>query len=443
VACDVLVVGGGSAGVAAAVAAARCGARTMLVERHGFLGGMATAALVHSICGLYLLQDAAGATYANPGFAAEFAMRLLHSGGASGPVRMGRLDVLLHQPTAFAALADQVVCEAGVELRLHSEVIAAWAEPEIRAVELCCRGARQLIEPRVVIDASGDAALAALAGAGFEQEESSRLQRPAFIFALQGVDPGVLDDQGRLLLAHRIASAVRSGTLPTGALGTALRATGRRGEAMVTIDLDGPPGARYEPTDPACLAALEVHGRRLAQLLAAFLAREVAGCASSYIAAFPARVGIRESRRVIGEYRIESDDVLRGARFADGVALATWPMEMREQATGARFRFSEHGRPYDIPLRTLRAREIGNLLVAGCCISASHEAQASLRVIGTCLATGEAAGLAAALLADTGGAATEPRAARAPGPGVIDGAGVRAARERVMLPCAERAAQAA
>src|SRR6187401_2996476 len=108
--CDVLVAGGGSAGIAAAVAAARVGARTLLVERHGLLGGMASVALVHSICGLYRLDDGSKPPLlANGGFAAEFARQLLASGGASGPVRMGRVDVLLQRPAAFAQLSDTLV----------------------------------------------------------------------------------------------------------------------------------------------------------------------------------------------------------------------------------------------------------------------------------------------------------------------------------------------
>src|SRR5258708_5760156 len=104
---DVVVAGGGSAGLAAAVAAARLGVNTLLVERNGLLGGMASAALVHSICGLYRLSKGDGApVLANAGFAAEFAKRLLADGGASGPVRMGRVEVLLQRPVAFAGLCD-------------------------------------------------------------------------------------------------------------------------------------------------------------------------------------------------------------------------------------------------------------------------------------------------------------------------------------------------
>jgi hypothetical protein len=398
--CDVLVAGGGSAGVAAAIAAARCGARTLLVERSGTLGGMPPLALVHSICGLYLHAENPTPEPANGGFAGEFTSRLIRGGGASGPVRMGRVDVLMQSPVAFARLCDEIVSETeNLSLRLHTEVVGAAVSGGIRSLEICCRGVHETIEPRVVVDASGDAVVAALAGAEFEMEESPRLQRPAFIFGMQGVETAALDEAGRMKLAHRIADAVRSHRLPQGALGAALRLSGRAGEAFATIDLDPPGGVRYDPLDVNCLTALELHGRRLASALAAFLKNEAPGFGGSFISTLPARVGIRESRRIVGEYRIETGDLLHGAQFGDAVAVAAWPMELRERTTGPRFRFPEGGRPCGIPLRALRSKSFANLLMAGRCISSSHEAQASLRVIGTCLATGEAAGIAASLLA--------------------------------------------
>lgn len=404
--CDVLVIGGGSAGVAAAVAAARHGAKTILIERHGALGGMATASLIHSICGLYLLRDEPDAAPANDGFASEFAQRLIDTGGAWGPVRMGRVDVLLQHPTAFARMCDLFIEESSsLETRLHTEVIAARGDNRIDEIDIICRGARETIAPTTVVDASGDGIVAALMPLPFEMTESKHLQRPAFVFTLNGVDDTALSGDGRLRLAQRIASAVRDGVLPRGALGAAMRATGRNGEIFVTIDLDKPFAAAqtdddYDPTDPACLTTLEVHGRHLADILARYLDAKVDGFHGCRIASFPARVGVRESRRLIGQYRIEADDLIRGATFDDAIGLATWPMEMREKATGPKLRYPESNRPCEIPLRALRVRDADNLFVAGRCLSASHEAQASLRVIGTCLVTGEAAGLAAALLAD-------------------------------------------
>lgn len=410
---DVCVAGGGSAGLAAAVAAARSGARTLLVERHGSLGGMAPAAFVHSICGLYRLPaKGAAPQMANEGFAAEFGQRLLASGGAQGPVRMGRVDVLLHRPAAFARLADQLAgAERGcLEVRLHTEIAAA----DEASMTLACRGSYREVRAAAWVDTTGDAVLATLRGAACEMEPSGRLQRPAFIFALGGVDAVFLDDDGRMRLARRLVTGVRAGQLPEGMLGAHFRASPQPGEAFVTIDLTG--GTDFDPLDPTCLTRLETEGRELGERLVAFLRAEAEGFAGSYVAAWPSRAGVRESRRVVGQARVTTEDVAEGTEPADTVAYSAWPMELRETANGPRLRFPAEERSCGVPLGALRARGDDTLFVAGRCLSCSHEAQASLRVIGTCLATGEAAGLAAALQVAHG---------------ACDAAGVRDARAQI------------
>lgn len=398
--CDVLILGGGAAGLAAAVASARRGARTVLIERHGALGGMATAALVHSVCGLYFLREEPGAVFAHGGLPREFAQRLIAAGASPGAVRMGRLDVLPHSPPIFAAVADQLALEcAGLEVLLHTELIAVEGTPQVERVEVCCRGRRMTLEPRVCIDASGDGALATLSQCTTDQAPPERLQRPAFIFALQGALVAQLNDEGRVRLACRIAEAVRAGELDAGCLGSSFRASGRGSEVYVTTDLAAPD---FDPTDPRQLTALESEGRRLALHLLDFLRREQTAFADAAISAFPARVGIRESRRIRGRATVTAEDVLRGTDSPEVVALGTWPMEGRERHTGARWRFPEGNRPTQIPLGALRAADADNLWMAGRCLSCDHEAQAALRVIGTCLATGEAAGSAAALQASDG-----------------------------------------
>lgn len=425
--CDVLVLGGGAAGLAAAVAAARTGAHTVLVERHGALGGMATAALVHSICGLYLLRDEPGAVAAHRGLPAEFAARLIRAGAAAGPVRMGRLDVLPHSPPGFAAVADALAEECpSLDVRLHTELLAVAGSGGVESAGLCARGCRTTVEPRAVVDASGDAALTTLAGLGTDQAPADRLQRPAFIFSLHTVEVAALDDAGRIRLAHQLAAAVGAGELAAGCLGAHLRPTGRGSEVYVTVDLAG--AADFDPCNPAQLAALEREGRRLAAQLAAFLRASHPAFARAEIGAFPARVGVRESRRVRGRAVVTGDDVLRGTESEDMVALGTWPMELRERATGARWRFPDANRPTQIPLGALRVAGADNLWTAGRCISCDHEAQAALRVIGTCMATGQAAGVAAALQA--AGTAEPTAAAVRAALAAIDFSGTEDAAER-------------
>lgn len=389
---DVLVAGGGSAGLAAAVAAARAGARTLLVERHGALGGMASAALVHSVCGLYKLPAPGDAPeLANGGFAAEFAERLLRSGGASGPHRMGRVDVLLQRPAAFAFVADEFArATPGLTVQLHTEIIAAGRE----GATLTCRGKTWAVAMRAAVDATGDAVLASLRGAPCEMAAPERLQRPAFIFALGGVPPEALGDDARLRLARRVTDAVRAGRLPDGALGAHFRASPQPGEAYVTVDLTG--GPTFDPLDAGCLTRLETEGRAIADGLTRLLRAETPGFAGAYISAWPSRAGVRESRRVIGRRRIETADIEAGTAFPDAVAQSAWPIELRETAGGPKWHFPAGNRSCGIPLDALCAREDETLFVAGRCLSCSHEAQAALRVIGTCLATGEAAGRAAA-----------------------------------------------
>lgn len=402
--CDVLVVGGGSAGLAAAVSAARAGAKTILIERHGMLGGMAPAALVHSICGLYHLPVGDSAPrLANPGFATEFAQRLIAAGGTSGPVRMGKVDVLLQQPTAFAAMADVMVRETpGLEVWLHSELTQASREGQVRAV---CRGRAVEVQAKTMIDTSGDGVLAELLDEPFEMQPAASLQRPAFIFGLAAVRGEGFDDAMKLRVAGSIAAAVKAGQLSPAALGATFRATGRPGEIFVSVDLTG--GEAFDPLDAVCLGRLEMEGREVALALRDHLRAKVSDFAEAYISVFPSRVGIRESRRVLGQYRLETADLETGATFEDAIALATWPMELRETNRGPRLRYPADGRPCEIPLRALRFQRAENLFVAGRCLSCSHEAQASIRVIGTCLATGEAAGFAAASLALEGHTSAE------------------------------------
>ncbi len=391
---DLAVIGGGSAGIAAAVTAARTGARTLLIDRHGFTGGMGTASLVHTFCGLYLLRTEPGAVIANPGFASEIAGLMIHATGV-GPLRMGRVDVLPQHPVDFVRIADELIAaEPSLELRLHSEVSGVSRKDEHWEIQLCGRAGIDRVDARKLIDSSGDAVVAGLLGGGSVMSESPRLQRPAYVFGVHSA--ASMSEESRLHTAGLIVEGIRGGHIPADALGISFRASGRAGEIFGSIDLAGSDGVSiFNPLDTACLTDLEVRGRRIATQVLRWLCARSESWQDAYISHWPVRAGIRESRRWIGEYTLTGTDVLAGKRFDDEIALATWPMEFREDAKGPKLRYPKGNRPTGIPVRCLRPLGIHDLWVAGRCISADHEAQASIRVMGTCFATGEAAGRAA------------------------------------------------
>lgn len=392
---DVAVIGGGSAGLAAAVTAARNGARTILIERYGFLGGMGTASLVHSFCGLYLLREEPGAIIANPGFCSEIAERMIAATGI-GPRRMGRVDVLPQHPVEFARIADDLVNgEPLLETVFHTEVTGVSDRDGTWEIIVSGRAGPCVVESARLVDASGDAMVAGFLGAESVTEVAAHLQRPAYIFGVRCESGSV--NEFPLRTSGLLVEGMRAGEVSPEALGLSFRPSGRPGELFGTIDLTGgAEAADYDPLDPACLGRLESLGRRVAAEAVRWLATRDDTWRGAYISHWPVRAGVRESRRWIGEYMLSGQDLMEGHRFEDEVALATWPMEFRETAKGPRLHFPRENRPAGIPLRCLKPKGIERLWVAGRCISADHDAQASIRVMGTCFATGEAAGKAAA-----------------------------------------------
>ncbi|HEY5658636.1 MAG TPA: FAD-dependent oxidoreductase [Myxococcota bacterium] len=402
---DVAVVGGGLAGFAAALSAARLGARTLLVERERELGGNATHALVHTICGLYRPAADGDALLAHRGLPGRFAQALREAGAAGEPERAGRVYVLPTYPPRPAALAKQLCdAEPSLSARLGCELVGAELARDTRtrhALRLRDAAAGECeIEAALAIDASGDAELAARGGAHTALAPAHELQIPSYIFRVRGVEDVEVEGFARLRLGHALAGAVRSGQLSEGCESLLVRPGAESGEAYITLNLPRPAGAAYAPLDPACLAELEAGARRTAERVVAFLRSTRPGFEKIEVLAWPGRVGVRETRRLCGVAELTREDILEGRRRTDEVAVSTWPIEIWRDRQRAQLEYPAGS--CSIPLGALISRSHPRLGMAGRCLSASHEALGALRVLGTALATGEAAGVAAALAADAG-----------------------------------------
>jgi hypothetical protein len=396
---DVVVVGGGAAGLAAAVAAGRAGARTALVERYGFLGGMATAGMVSTICGLYHGSPSGSPEPLNEGFPETFARRLAAMPGCQKPVRRGRTFVLPYTPFAFACLADELVTATPeIDVYLHAHLVDVDAGPaRIEALRIATWEGTVELRAAVVADTTGDGVVARLAGAATETAPPSDRQLPALVFVLQQVDCDALGAGPRLAVLRTLVAAERDGLLPEGASNLTLALSAQPGEVIGKLALAGVAHDLSGRRD--FLTAAEQEGRRRVLAVTEFL-KTLPAFGRSFVSHVAPQVGVRESRRVIGRYELTRQDVLSGRKFDDAVARASWPIELWEEGRlGATYEYLEDGQTYDIPLRSLQARDVGNLFMSGRCMSATHEALGSARVIGTCLATGEAVGRVAARMA--------------------------------------------
>lgn len=381
-AADLVVIGGGSAGMCAAIAAARKGARVILLERSDQLGGMGTLAKVHTFCGLYDPDTSQPPRIANPGLPAEIE-RLMRERTQVDPIRMGKVYVLPQDPETFAKIA--------AELTAAEKLLEVWYESTCTGItrrpdhSFTVETHDHIITCRALVDCSADAIAAGLLGATRHSVPSAINQRAASIFSLKNVAPGAADEGFRMRLALDLLRAVQARELPATVMGTACRVSTRPGEIYFTTDLD-----------PASSAALISTGADIAEKLTSFLRRKYPEYAKA-TGPFPAREpGIRESYRWQGRYTLTAEDLINSASFPDTVAYATWPIELRESTHGPKLKFFKRPIPAAIPLRALTSEEIPGVFFAGRCLSATHEALASLRVMGTCFATGQAAGIAAA-----------------------------------------------
>ena len=422
---DVLVVGGGPAGLGAAIAAADAGARVVLVERYGFLGGNATAALVMPLMSFHTQSPAAqkkGATTLLPtdhgpgesvvnGVLGRLLERLVRAGGAIAP-SLATGYVVPFDPEWFKLVALELLDEAGVQFLFHA--FASGVLPNQEGVIFETKSGPLAIRAKVIIDCTGDGDVAVAAGAPCEIGRADGLVQPMTLmfrvtdFQRAAFEAYVRDNPKEWRGVHGLWALVRraaqEGELDLPREDMLFFATPHGRE----VSVNSTRVTRVCGTDVWDLSFAEWCSRRQMRQIAAFLRRYVPGFEESYVVQSGVQVGVRETRRVVGEYHLTVDDVLGARKFDDAIARGAYPVDIHNPTgSGTVLKRLPPGEAYDIPLRCLLPRNTERLIVAGRCISGTHEAHSSYRVMPIVMATGQAAGVCAALAARHG---TKPRA---------------------------------
>ncbi|SDH10152.1 FAD dependent oxidoreductase [Sinosporangium album] len=396
---DVVVVGGGPAGVCAAIAAAREGARTALVERAAFLGGTATGAMVASFMGFFWkdLRVVGGiplevterlvARDASPGFG-----RYVLAEASDNPI-----DVITFpfDPEVLKIVLDGMLVDAGVTPYLHAQAVEPVMDGSA-CVGVVYQGPveRRALLATTVVDASAHGSIAVRAGAEREaaREDPRKRQPMTQIARVVGVDVARFRALPREEKRRIAEEGLRRGVLAQKLLPVLSSPHGDDAIVLMTR-VTGRDG-----TDESELALAEIEGRRMIDGLIPFLRGSLPGFENARLGTLASWIGVRETWRVVGHYVVDEHDVLYGTAFEDVIALGAGPLDVHHAAGGG-ISLAVPDRPFPIPYRALVPRGVDGMLVAGRCVSATRKGMAGLRHMGTAMALGQAAGSAAALSA--------------------------------------------
>ncbi|MFW7380614.1 MAG: FAD-dependent oxidoreductase [Oligoflexus sp.] len=419
---DVLVIGGGPAGLGAAIGAAQAGAKVILAERYGFLGGNATAALVmplmsfftqhpspeRPIVGKLLPNDHGEGEAVIAGALKSLLERLIAKGGAIQP-SLETGFVVPFDPEIFKIVALELLDELGIQFLFHSFAYDIFGSKAPEGVVFASKTGPIVIKAKMFVDATGDGDIAAYAGAEYEmgRNEDQLVQPMTLMFRMVGFDHAAFEAyvaenptqwRGVHGLWDLIQKASRAGELDLAREDILFFGTPYPEEVAVNSTRI----TRVLGTDIWDLSFAEWQSRRQMQQIVNFLQKYVPGFASAYAAQSGVQVGVRETRRIRGDYQLTAADLLSARKFDDVIARGTYPLDIHNpNGSGTTLKRIPAGEAYDIPLRSLLPKGLDNVIVAGRCISGTHEAHSSYRVMPISMATGQAAGVCAALAAES------------------------------------------
>jgi len=388
---DVIIAGGGPAGIAAAVGAARCGAETLLIERYGFLGGMATAGVVHPWMTFH-----AGDKQLIAGVLQDIIDRLKERDAYKVSSHFGNVHHCF-DAEVLKQVELELVLDAGVHLLLHTFVVDAIRDGDrICGVVTESKSGREKHRDAVIVDATGDGDVAACAGAEYEKgrPEDGLMQPMTLHFRMGGVDVPRMpsrEEINELYVAAKERGEIDNPRENLLWFDTTYDDQIHFNTTRVT-HVDG--------TNRDDLTKAEIESRRQTWEVVRLLQNHVPGFENAYLLWTAPQIGVRETRRIMGDYVLTEDDVLGARKFPDGIALGSYDIDIHNPAgTGTIIKSVPPGEHYAIPYRCLLPRGLDGLVVAGRPISTTHEAHSSVRIQPICSSMGHAAGIAAALAA--------------------------------------------
>jgi hypothetical protein len=377
---DVIVAGGGVAGAAAAIASARSGMRTCLIEKNDFIGGIGYSGLLRHICGLYINGDNFPEETLNEGMSREIVSLLNKLSPEKKVQKIGKVYVLPYATenlkSVFNTLSNS---ESNLEIYLNTSIVSVKIKgSEATGIIVEHSGEKYDISTKVLIDCTGNGEVSVMAGAGFDLASSDELQLAGYVLFIKGMKP--YDEALQLKVPLCLKDAVEKKILPSHLRFSVLSPGDAPDEGYLKISL-------IPVNDRAASDAISVH-KYLSEKLEHFRGSFIAGTSHSVMQ--------REGRRLKGKYTLTSEDIMNARKFPDSIAKNAWPIEIWDRNKGTIYKYVPKGDYYEIPFGCIKVKGFDNLLCAGRCISVSHEALGSTRVIGTCISLGEQAGIAAA-----------------------------------------------